>query len=330
MTSGRRLDPADHENLPWRVHDIAPDFELVDAWALPAEGTADEFDDLCRTFAEFDPASERDASPSGALFAVRHWLGRRFGWDDEVNTMPIPGCEETSLRERLPDDLLAETGDTAGRLPFRPVFRTEDEWALELSNATGHAILHLGWVPQPDRTHRGHLGVYVKHRGRLGRPYMAAIAPFRHHVVYPALLRRVGRAWQSREPRRAVVAVINEAGRLLWIKRGPDVVKPGYWAPPTGAVEPGESPEEAVVREMAEELGIVVRPIRPVWQCPTEGAGYMLEWWLTEIEDGEPRPTSAEVAEMRWVTPEQIHELTPTFPAHLEFIDEVWPTVSAS
>lgn len=325
---GAKLERAAHADLPWRVHDVAPDFELVDAWAVPASGTIDEFDDLCRVFAEFDPGSDRGPSPSSALFAVRRWLGRRFGWDEDVNTQPIPGCVETSLRERLPSDLHAEAEETAGRLPFRPVFRTEDEWALELSNATGHAILHLGWVAQPDRTYRGQLGVYMKHRGRLGRPYLTAIAPFRHHVVYPALLRRVERAWQSREPRQAIVAVIGDGDRLLWIKRGPGAVRPGYWTPPTGTVERGESAEEAVVREMAEELGIVVRPIRSVWQCPTEGAGFLLDWWLTELESGEPRPASDEVAELRWVTAVEIHELSPTFASHLTFVDEVWPTLA--
>jgi Protein of unknown function (DUF2867) len=40
--------------------------------------------------------------------------------------------------------------------------------------------------------------VYVKPRGTLGDAYMAAIAPFRHRVVYPALMRQIGRAWDAR------------------------------------------------------------------------------------------------------------------------------------
>ena len=66
------------------------------------------------------------------------------------------------------------------------------------------ALLHLGrqplsdspvsdspvdsdWAPQ--------MSVYVKTRGRLGRLYMALIAPFRHYIVYPAMMRAVERAW---------------------------------------------------------------------------------------------------------------------------------------
>lgn len=53
--------------------------------------------------------------------------------------------------------------------------------------------------PNSERTNSiRRLAVYVKPRGRLGRQYMAFIAPFRHWVVYPALLRQIERAWQAR------------------------------------------------------------------------------------------------------------------------------------
>jgi hypothetical protein len=38
--------------------------------------------------------------------------------------------------------------------------------------------------------------VYVKPRGRLGAAYMTLIRPFRHRVVYPALMRQIARAWK--------------------------------------------------------------------------------------------------------------------------------------
>lgn len=125
----------------------------------------------------------------------------------------------------------------------------------------------------------------------------------------------------------AIVAVIHDEGRFLWIKRGPDVVRPGYWTPPTGTVEAGETLAGAVVREMAEELAIGVRPIRSVWQATTEGAEFMLHFWLTAIESGTPRIASPEVADLRWVDADDIHGLTPTFPTHLRFIDEIWPAL---
>jgi 8-oxo-dGTP diphosphatase len=48
-------------------------------------------------------------------------------------------------------------------------------------------------------------------------------------------------------------------GRLLLIRRGNDPGR-GLWSVPGGRVEPGESDAEAVVREMAEETGLVVEP----------------------------------------------------------------------
>lgn len=330
MSGDGRLSCEEHSKYPWIVGDIAPDFELVDAWALPACGTRDDFPDLVAIFADLAPGDEDRPTASRLLFAVRTWLGDRLGWDDDPNVLPIPGCLEASLRDRLPPHVEPETGETAGRLPFRPIYRTDDEWALELSNSTVHAVLHLGWVPRSDGSHHGQLGVYVKHRGRLGRPYMAAIAPFRHRIVYPALLKRIERDWRDRPSKRAVVAVIHSNGRFLWIRRGPGVVKPGYWMPPSGTIEPGESPPEALMREMREELGIEVLPLRRVWRCPTEDATHMLDWWLAEIVSGEAVRASDEVAELRWVDADEIHELSPTFDSHLEFIDAIWPTLDAS
>ncbi len=188
-----RIDPAQHS---WRFNEIGADFELIDAWALPAEGSRSDFDDLVEIFIHLNPRHQ--GGPTRMLFAVRGWLGRRFSWDDSVNTLPIPGCQESSLRQRLPPDLPAAKVEAPDDSPFRPVFLVDDEYATEISNNLLHAVLHVGWMPSASGTYSGQLGIYVKHRGRLGRAYMAAIAPFRNHIVYPALLRRIGRVWESR------------------------------------------------------------------------------------------------------------------------------------
>jgi hypothetical protein len=75
--------------------------------------------------------------------------------------------------------------------PFRPLYLTGDEWALEIANRTMHGVLHVAWVGD-----HGQMAVLVKPNGRLGGAYMAAIAPFRHLIVYPRLTRDVERAWQ--------------------------------------------------------------------------------------------------------------------------------------
>ena len=55
--------------------------------------------------------------------------------------------------------------------------------------------------------------------------------------------------------REAVVAVIIRGRDVLLIRRGADVPDPGYWAPPSGTIESGESQEAAVIREVREEVG---------------------------------------------------------------------------
>src|SRR5205807_8226507 len=81
---------------------------------------------------------------------------------------------------------------------FIPLYRTDDVRAAENSIATVHGVLHLAWVEEGGGRHRAHMAVYVKPRGRLGKTYMMLIGPFRHLIVYPSLMRAIGRAWDAR------------------------------------------------------------------------------------------------------------------------------------
>lgn len=53
-------------------------------------------------------------------------------------------------------------------------------------------------------------------------------------------------------------AVFNESGELLVVKRNPDDALPNLYEVPGGGVEPGESLEAAVARELVEETGLVM------------------------------------------------------------------------
>jgi hypothetical protein len=102
-----------------------------------------------------------------------------------------------SLRHRLPADLRdGDPGPELTTLPFRSIYRTEDEWAAELANETVHGVLHLGWVAD-DNGYHGQMAVLVKPNGRLGRLYMAGIAPLRHWLVYPQLMGNIARGWTA-------------------------------------------------------------------------------------------------------------------------------------
>ena len=103
-----------------------------------------------------------------------------------------------------------------------------------------------------------------------------------------------------------VVAVICREERLLLIRRSQIVTAPGYVCFAGGGVEDGESEEEALVREMHEELGVEVQPARRIWQSTTRW-GTRLGWWLADLDIAQQiTPNPEEVAEIFWLTPDEI------------------------
>ena len=130
-----------------------------------------------------------------ALLALRWKIGELLGWDDEDDGL---GSRVPTLRDRLPADLRdAPPGPDFDALPFTSLYLLEDEWAAEIANRTMHGVLHLGWVPDEAGGYRGQMAVLVKPNGRFGSAYMAAIRPFRHLIVYPPLMRVIGRQWTT-------------------------------------------------------------------------------------------------------------------------------------
>ena len=187
-----RLPDSAHTGRPWRIHQIAPEFEVEDVWALPTPGGPGDFPRLVELFGSFDPGRNGPAAVR-ALFAIRWKVGEVLGLDKDGSGI---GSRVPTLRDRLPDDLRdAPAGPSPG--PFTPLYRTGDEWAAEIANRTMHGVLHLGWVPDGSGGYRGQMAVLVKPNGLLGRAYMAAILPFRHLIVYPGMLRALGRQWDG-------------------------------------------------------------------------------------------------------------------------------------
>lgn len=127
--------------------------------------------------------------------------------------------------------------------------------------------------------------------------------------------------------RDAVVAVLVHAGRVLVIQRGPAVSRAGFWAPPSGRVEPGESQPGALVREMREELGLAVVPLAKVWECNTDDGSYRLHWWTGQVTHPRLAPDPDEIADARWIEPARFGELTPTFADDRWFFHQILPTL---
>ena len=128
----------------------------------------------------------------------------------------------------------------------------------------------------------------------------------------------------------AVVAVVLRQDRVLVIKRGSDVRNPDIWAPPTGKIEKGEPQADAVVREVREEVGLEVTPIRKVWQCVSADGTHNLHWWLSRYEHGDLRLAPREVQEASWWTPEQFALTAATFDTDREFFASVFPSIDGS
>ncbi len=189
-----RLPNGAHTSRPLRIHELTRDFALEDVWALPTPGGPDDFPRLVRQIAS-GGSSQGSSRAARALFALRWKVGELLGWDDAGAG---DGATQPTLRDRLPADLLAAApGPDFDALPFTPLFLTDDEWAAELANRTVHAVMHVCWVLDESGGYRGQMAVYAKPNGRLGTAYMAAIRPFRHRIVYPPMLRQMGRDWQA-------------------------------------------------------------------------------------------------------------------------------------
>lgn len=186
------LPAAAHGDRPWRVHELTGDFRLEDVWLLPGRGAPEDFPRVVELAASMDPAAG-GPGPVRALWALRWRLGELLGWDDDAAGLDgrVP-----SLRDRLPDDLRAAPDGPDFALPFRPLYLLEDEFAAEIANGTMHGVLHLGAVGDGAGGIRVQLAVLVKPNGLLGEAYMLAIKPFRHLLVYPAMLREAGRLWE--------------------------------------------------------------------------------------------------------------------------------------
>jgi 8-oxo-dGTP pyrophosphatase MutT (NUDIX family) len=103
-------------------------------------------------------------------------------------------------------------------------------------------------------------------------------------------------------PRHGVVGVIYEEDRYLVIRRSMKVRAPGLLCFPGGHIEPNESFEEAIIREMHEELSLPIRVRKHLWSSITRW-GTKLEWMHVERAslDNQPIPSPDEVSEVHWM-----------------------------
>ena len=187
-----RLANETYTSRPWRIHEIAPDFRLEDVWELPGRGEAEDFPRLVGLIAEIDP-SQGSSAAARALWAIRWKVGGLLGWDDEAAGV---GSRVPTLQDRLPADLRDAPKPEFDALPFSSLYMTDDEFAAETANRTVHGIMHIGRVQDEAGGFHAEMAVLVKPNGLFGNAYMAAIRPFRHLIVYPAMLHEGRDLWE--------------------------------------------------------------------------------------------------------------------------------------
>jgi 8-oxo-dGTP diphosphatase len=108
-----------------------------------------------------------------------------------------------------------------------------------------------------------------------------------------------------------VAAVIWQAGRVLLGQRPAGSPDAGRWEFPGGKLQPGESPEAALARELAEELGIGSRVGALLGETRFEPDSsrppIQLGFYAVEIAAGVPEPRHHQA--LRWVHPAELEAL---------------------
>ena len=117
-------------------------------------------------------------------------------------------------------------------------------------------------------------------------------------------------------------ALVDADGRVLVQQRAQGRHMAGLWEFPGGKLEPGETPEQALARELAEELGIAVAPAdfspAAFASAPLGARHLLLLLFVARRWTGEPRPLDA--AGLRWEPPGALRSL-PMPPADVPLVD---------
>ena len=111
----------------------------------------------------------------------------------------------------------------------------------------------------------------------------------------------------------AAAALYNDQGQILLAQRPEDKAMAGLWEFPGGKIESEETPEQALVRELSEELSIMVNEddCKPVTFASHAYESFHLFMPLYEVRRWSGTPSPIEGQKLSWVTPDDLN----TFPA---------------
>ncbi|MBA4047382.1 MAG: 8-oxo-dGTP diphosphatase MutT [Sphingomonas sp.] len=107
------------------------------------------------------------------------------------------------------------------------------------------------------------------------------------------------------------VAMVDADGRVLLAQRPAGKQHAGLWEFPGGKVDPGETPEAALIREVTEELGVSISAacIAPATFASVALAERSLVLLLYVCRKWQGVPRAIEAAALRWVRPVDMHAL---------------------
>jgi 8-oxo-dGTP diphosphatase len=119
----------------------------------------------------------------------------------------------------------------------------------------------------------------------------------------------------------AAVALLDADGRILFVQRPEGKPMAGLWEFPGGKIEPGETPEQAVVREIREELGVEVceRCLEPLNFVSHAYENFHLVMVLYLCRKWEGIPQGLEGQAMQWKYVKDVRDL-PMPPADLPLV----------
>jgi 8-oxo-dGTP diphosphatase len=111
-------------------------------------------------------------------------------------------------------------------------------------------------------------------------------------------------------------ALIDPDGRVLIAERPPGKAMAGLWEFPGGKIEPNETPETALIRELHEELGITVKPacLAPFTFASHSYDRFHLLMPLYLCRRWEGTPRAREHSAIKWVRPRELMANRDAFP----------------
>lgn len=109
----------------------------------------------------------------------------------------------------------------------------------------------------------------------------------------------------------AAAALVDEDARVLVATRPERKSMAGLWEFPGGKVEPGETPEDCLIRELEEELGIRTKAacLAPLTFASHRYPDFhlLMPLFVCRVWEGEPLPREGQM--IRWLRPKQLFKL---------------------